>query len=682
MNNSNDSKFTPVHYSPREDKLLGAYPVYPGQKKQNSFLVFLKNFSKGIFIAFFLFVLIIIIGLASFWSSLSALNSGKNNLFYAVEAGQNSDFPQMVALAGEAKNDFGLARLRLEKKRDNFLFNKVSWLGEQTDSVVALAGTAEILSKALEEGGSLAVAVQKVTPFNQNQSFAQFSPEAKREALKIIYEACPDIIGLKADLDLAEMNSKRIAPVGLFYFFSDKIIELQSRISQLNNLANQAVPLVELFPAFAGYPQKFTYLFLLQNSDELRPTGGFLGTYGILQTENAEITRFDTHDIYHMDMPVKDKINITPPAPLSLYLNKKWFMRDANWSPDWPSASEQIKTFYQKENAFLTGKDQINNFNGEFDGVIGITPRLIEDLLKIAGSIKLEGEVYDQNNFTKLLEYRVEKGYVNLGVSSWQRKEVIGDIAKELKTKLFDLPLTKWPSVINALSNNLARKDVLVYFSNKQLEGTAQKLGWAGETKSAPVDYLMVVDANLGGYKSDAVMNKNIIYSLSADSKGLIGKVTINYAHHGSYDWRTTDYRTYTRVFVPAGSQLIEAEGVSGNQAIKDFKVDREDFSALSGERKTAFGSLIVIKPGEIGSLTFSYRLPDVVYKKVVQAGLYQLTLQKQPGSNIENLKVDVTLPNAIESYKPSGFSSQLINQNKISWTTDFVLDKEFEVGF
>ena len=45
-------------------------------------------------------------------------------------------------------------------------------------------------------------------------------------------------------------------------------------------------------------------------------------------------------------------------------------------SPHWPEAAEKISWFYQEENQYLSGKDQINDFNGEFNGIIGITPEL------------------------------------------------------------------------------------------------------------------------------------------------------------------------------------------------------------------------------------------------------------------------------------------------------------------
>ena len=39
--------------------------------------------------------------------------------------------------------------------------------------------------------------------------------------------------------------------------------------------------LLTLYPNFAGFKEPKTYLVLLQNSNELRPTGGFIGSVGI-----------------------------------------------------------------------------------------------------------------------------------------------------------------------------------------------------------------------------------------------------------------------------------------------------------------------------------------------------------------------------------------------------------------
>ena len=155
-------------------------------------------------------------------------------------------------------------------------------------------------------------------------------------------------------------------------------------------------------------------------------------------------------------------------------------MRDANWSPDWPTAAKTINRFYQTESVLNPEAEKIL----EFSGVLAITPKLITDFLKITGPITVEGQDYDENNFHDLLQYRVERGYMVLGVSNWHRKEVIGEISKKLKIKILDLPPREWSEIINTAINNLTEKNLLFYLVDNQLESIAAQNGWAGEIKN------------------------------------------------------------------------------------------------------------------------------------------------------------------------------------------------------
>jgi len=425
----------------------------------------------------------------------------------------------------------------------------------------------------------------------------------------------------------------------------------------------KAVPLSQMIPALAGYPGQVNYLVVLQNNDELRPTGGFLGTYGILKIKDGDIVNFDTHDIYHLDMPVQDKINITPPKQISKYLNDKWYLRDANWSPDWPTTAKNINWFYQAESALNPEIEKIP----EFSGVIAITPKLITDFLEITGSVIVEGQVYDQNNFQDLLQYRVERGYQILGVSSWQRKEVIGEIAKELKIKIFDLPPNKWPEIINTMINNLDAKNLMFYLADNQLESIAVQNGWAGEIKDYYGDYFMVVDANLAALKTDAVMSRSINYKVTEGSNGLFSKLTVNYVHNGKLDWKTSAYKSYTRVYVPLGSQLIKISG---------YEAEEIDMGNEAG--KTWFGFYLTVAPGKINNITIEYKLPS----STMLNNSYGLYIQKQPGKELSYLSVDLSFQNGIKSYSPANLYMQKVSPDRVKWEGDLNIDRNFGVKF
>jgi len=419
-----------------------------------------------------------------------------------------------------------------------------------------------------------------------------------------------------------------------------------------------------------GYPAEADYLLVLQNSDELRPSGGFVGTYGIAKTKNGDIVNLETHDVYHLDIPVQDIYQKEPPAPLKEYLGvDNWYFRDANWYPDWPSSAQNLEQFFYEEDSLLPEKNKINNYDGNFEGIIAITPKIIVDLLEQIGPIYVEDTEFNHTNFINLLQYKVEQEYIQLGVREWHRKEIIAEIVKEIKIKLFNLEPNAMYTILNVISKNLNEKNIQIYFKDVELEKLLVEKNWAGAIQNYNGDYLMVVDANMASYKTDAVINRSIGYKVRKNNTGeLISNLALNYAHNGDFDWKTTRYRTYTRVYVPRGSQLINATGM-----------DNSDIKVYDEYNKTVYAFFLNVEPGEIGNISIDYKLPDDLRQSSI-SGKYNLYLQKQAGNTVDDLKIDLDLNANIKEFYPNGFLVDRIDKNNIVWETSLRSDLEINL--
>jgi hypothetical protein len=89
-----------------------------------------------------------------------------------------------------------------------------------------------------------------------------------------------------------------------------------------------------------------TFLILFQNNMELRPGGGFIGSFGILKIRDGRVTKFDVHDTGNFDGRIPD--TVTPPYPMEQTLKiHSWKLRDSNWSPDWKENALQAIDFYR-----------------------------------------------------------------------------------------------------------------------------------------------------------------------------------------------------------------------------------------------------------------------------------------------------------------------------------------------
>jgi hypothetical protein len=176
-------------------------------------------------------------------------------------------------------------------------------------------------------------------------------------------------------------------------------------------------------------------------------------------------------------------------------------------------------------------------------------------------------------------------------------------------------------------------------------------------------------------------MARKIDYSISSDASGKNhAKVTITYKNNGTFTWKTTRYRTYTRIYVPDGSTLVGGSGMLENDKISDpsrrpGKIDvGEEFG------KTYFGAFIAIEPGAEGTLQFEYILPDNI-KNQITNGLYKLLVQKQSGTLAYpltlNLNFDKNIKQAAPAEEQKNWGDDVYNLQ-----TDLSADRQIEVGF
>jgi hypothetical protein len=453
----------------------------------------------------------------------------------------------------------------------------------------------------------------------------------------------------------------------MFGDLGNYLSQVKLKLLDANEILNFAYQTSRILPSLAGYPEERQYLFLMQNPWELRPTGGFIGTYGILKIKDGEIAEFKTHDVYSLDNPATDAgYKVSPPQPIKDYLVDNYFFRDANWSPDFPTSAYTLLKFYQEE------KKIIGETAPNFDGVIAITPRLIESLLLMLGGLEVGGEQYSAENFTELLQYKVEVDWHQQGLQVDERKNVLGDIALSLKEKLFALSFKELQHVALLVIELLNEKEILMFFKDPLAMDIVRSNVWTGEVRSVNGDYLFVVDTNLASLKTDEVMQKSLAYKIIEKDGKLLATTAMTYKNTGTFTWKHTRLNSYTRFYVPKGSKLISSSG----QMKKDRSKEIGKVETTEELGKTVFGVFISIEPGHTKTLSLTYELPDVIYQKYL-AGQYSLLVQKQPGTTNQ---FSLELPNTDLGRSFKTITPIIINANNNSqYFYQAILNQDFE---
>ena len=411
----------------------------------------------------------------------------------------------------------------------------------------------------------------------------------------------------------------------------------------LKALNKDAASLSQVILETAGWREEKEFLILFQNNLEIRPSGGYLGNFGILKIKNGQILSLETHDTNIFDG--FGQIQTTPPQPIQKYLKiNNWQMRDSNWSPDFPTTAQKVEDFYH-----LQGGQE------KFDGVIAVNASVLPELLELIGPIYLEkyDKEFTSENVLYELEYEVEKGYVQRNISEGNRKEVFKALIEKVTEKMAVENIADIFQYKDFAFDQLEAKNIMLYFRDQGVQEKASQLGWTGQiNKDYTYDYLMINEANLGARKSNYFIERSVKYFIDLNQEKPQVNLKITFKHTGQKkDWFNHDYLCYLRIYAPQDSWLEEAKEISSQTSFS------EEFN------KTVFGQWIEVPTGQSKTIEFTYTLPQ----NILNESFYRLMIQKQSG--LDSLPVEIKVKTGEDIY-----SKKLeINQD---WQGEVLLEK------
>lgn len=597
---------------------------------------------------------------------------GGNYLLSAKESLSRQD-------VAEAQNRFALAfKTFADGKRQldeaGVLFDSFSKLIPQKQDAERLLEASRLAAGA----GSDLVDLQKLL------NSAKLSPSGLASTEKPNHELLNDISASLANADkkIASAYSliTAISPRTIPGAQTSNFIELKNKLAILHvSLSNTK----EVFDIFSGmvYGDK-NILLLFENNNELRPSGGFIGTFGNLKISDGKITSMKVSSIYDLDGQLDE--NILPPNPL-LNVNNRWYMRDSNWFADFPESAKIISSFYEKE-------------GGETpDVIVAITPNLLVDLLKITGPIALPGyhvTLSSENFIEKIQQFTTTSS----DAPTNSPKQILADLFPIILQKLSSSESQKWLDFIQIFQDNLNSKQIIFYSRDSSLQNKISDFNWDGGIRPSDRDYLAVISANLGGTKTDLDIKQRVDLQTKVGNDGrIINELTIT-RQNTLPKLPYTQNLSFVRIMVPKGAKLLSNSGFdqvelpspgsrqdfSQNDAVRSWEnsvVKDLTSGTMIGEEsgKTFFGNWVNLEGGETKTVKLQYELPF----KLANTDRYSLLWQKQAGSIGQdvNWHIDYTGWNIVWKNFESGGKSEPVLEYKNSSNQDFFLGIVFKKG-
>ena len=487
-----------------------------------------------------------------------------------------------------------------------------------------------------------------------------------------------DFQQMKVVLDQAIIAAHQVQPGDVQFIpqVGKMVTTFQSELPTLRTWLDAAGKLLPVLPAMLGIGTPAHYLVEVLDSTELRPTGGFIGNYGIATFSGGRLTSARITDVVLLDHPYALKGQRIPyPPAYSWFPNylawESWSFRDSNLDADFPTAARYGELNYQREGG-----------NVPVLGVIAFTPALIQQALAITGPISVPEyqETVTAQNLVSLIHFHQLGGRAAGEGSSYipspdghssERKRFMELLAEHFLARVQQLSSSAMPQFLHVLTNALRTKDVEVYFNAGGAENVLQLLHLDGTIQSPPGDHLFIVDTNVSPNKANSFIVTTVNDQVTIDEQGnAVHRTTISYAWTlPGRDYGVHLYRDYVRVYTPPGSTLSAQDGWHPRGASTAFgcQVWEGFFSLIYGQTLT------------ITLVWTSYS----VAKKDANGWHYQYLLQRQAGAQ-RMLKVQVMLPLwANVTGKLGGFVSSTTHAAILSesWDKDLSVGLDYHGG-
>jgi hypothetical protein len=406
---------------------------------------------------------------------------------------------------------------------------------------------------------------------------------------------------------------------------------LRTQSAKVLATATPAIALLQALPAAIG-PGQHTYLLLLENPGEMRPGGGYIGAVGQVTFTNGAVSAQVFRGSEFSDALVRD---IPAPRPFDAYLQHgaPWNLGDSDWSPDFPTAVEEIERFYFE----ATGVHP--------DGVIAVDPVALGGILSITGPISVPpyAPVITGANALTELNY-----ITNMARPGDPGKVFLPPFGQAMVGRLIHAAVGEAPAMANSLATSARDKHIVLFFADAQLEALVRGAGFDGAVRAPLGDSLQVLDANLSGGKGDIFVTRQFSLVAKVGDDGVAhDQLTISYrnpvpstaADRFLVKGAGADYRDYLQVFVPETTQFdslaVSINGGAPHQVGPEavtYDFQREDIAYF----------LIVPRNGS-ATVTLTYEGPFADISQSPTA--YTLNVERQNGALTWPLDVTVTMP-------------------------------------
>ena len=229
---------------------------------------------------------------------------------------------------------------------------------------------------------------------------------------------------------------------------------------------------------FLGDAGPRRYLVFTQNPDEPRPTGGFLGTYGVLSAREGTVAldRYDSIESWFLTHPEA----VVPPeeAPTAFHVIDPpvpQTLANVNGQADWALAGELAAELWQRG-----GEEPVA-------GALSLTPEFLARILAVLGPVEVPA--YDETITAANLIERTDFYTHRAPGLGDDRKDFLSALAQVVVQRLLASPATSWDELGQAAAQGFDAREAMVWSSDDDVATALALREWDGVLPQAPGDF-------------------------------------------------------------------------------------------------------------------------------------------------------------------------------------------------
>lgn len=440
---------------------------------------------------------------------------------------------------------------------------------------------------------------------------------------------------------------------------------------------------LDVLPEAAGFTRQKTYLVLFQNNNELRPGGGFIGSYGLLTLKNGKVVGFTIHDVYDADGQMTGHID--PPYALKKYMGTPhWFLRDSNFDVDFTKNAATAAFFLEKE----TG-DRV-------DGVVGIDASFVKQLLSSIGPIDIPDfqTTITAQNFAFLTQEEIQSHFFP---GSRKKKNFLNAVYQRILASVLEENKVSYVGLLTLITNAIDQKHLLITSFNPSVQEVFTANGFSSTLAEKRIvsedtvrDFVGINEANIGQNKANAYIVRKIYHDVDIQKYNRFSQIQLVYTNK-SEDSNIFggDYDNYLRLILPDNAIItnIAVDGKETEFIVTDnpgsqkdqrsadlFKVERTDELG-----KAIYGMRVNIPQMTTRVISIAYTIGHNLQSAMKEAS-YDLIVFKQPGTDADSYSLSLSYP---KDFIISKTNKKIGNSgNELSFMTELDEDERLTASF